>query len=187
MPEARLHASLILEEGRLRFVSGGLYQVLHSTSGVSQLRSALANESFNVMISFRARSLKDLIKLVPMRSGIPHLADIYCKTRKPISRSRMLPCSAFGSDRLAPYQTLFELIRSIAIIIGGLSNVHKNLRVKPATWLTLADLSIRLYSTNKAGSNLTFWRSRTVLNKAISFGQRGMSMFSRKLVTLRRD
>ena len=99
--------------------------------------------------------LKDLIKVRPDEvQGFLNLADIYLQQlRKP---DLALPFAEqalrLAPDRLTAYQTLFEIYFALNRKKSAetvLQRAQKLESKDPSTWLTLADLSIRLYSNEK--------------------------------------
>ena len=130
--------------------------------------------------------LKDLIKVRPDEvQAFLNLADIYLQQlRKP---ELALPFAEqalrLAPDRLAAYQTLFETYFSLNRKKNAESILQRAQKLEnqnPATWLTLADLSIRLYSTEKG----VFQSSRSAavepyLKKAFSLAKDDVDVLSK--------
>jgi tetratricopeptide (TPR) repeat protein len=99
--------------------------------------------------------LKDLIKVRPDEvQAFLNLANVYLQQLKKPDLALPFAEQALrlAPDRLAAYQTLFEVYFSLNRKKNAeaiLQRAQKLESQDPATWLTLADLSIRLYSSEK--------------------------------------
>src|SRR5207253_643135 len=114
-----------------------------------------------------------------------NLADIYLQQlRKPdLALPYAEQALRLALDRLAPYQTLFDINFALnrkknAEVI--LQRAQKLETQDPATWLTLASLSIRLYSNEKG----VFQTSHSAaiepyLNKALSLAKDDVDILSK--------
>jgi tetratricopeptide (TPR) repeat protein len=130
--------------------------------------------------------LKDLVKVRPDEiQAFLNLADIYLQQLK--KPDLALPYAEqalrLAPDRLAPYQTLFEINFALNRKKNAeaiLQRAQKLESQDPTTWLTLADLSIRLYSNEKGGFQTN--RSAAVepyLKKAISLAKDDVDVLSK--------
>ena len=130
--------------------------------------------------------LKDLVKVRPDDiQAFLNLADIYLQRlgKADLALPYAEQALRLAPDRLAPYQALFEINfalnrRKNAEAI--LQHAQKLNSQDPATWLTLADLGIRLYSTEKG----VFQTSRAVaiepyLKKATSLAKDDVDVLSK--------
>jgi len=130
--------------------------------------------------------LKDLIKARPDEvQAFLNLADIYLqRLGKP---DLALPYAdqalRLAPDRLAPYQTLFEINFALNRKKNAeaiLQRAQKLESQDPATWLTLADLSIRLYSNEKGAFQTSHSAAvEPYLKKAISLAKEDIDVLSK--------
>jgi tetratricopeptide (TPR) repeat protein len=130
--------------------------------------------------------LKDLVKVRPDEvQAFLNLADIYLRQlRKPdLALPYAEQALRLAPDRLAAYQTLFEVYltlnrkKAAEAVLQRAQKLDSN---DPATWLTLADLSIHLYSNEKG----VFQSGRAAavepyLKKAISLAKDDVDVFSK--------
>jgi tetratricopeptide (TPR) repeat protein len=99
--------------------------------------------------------LKDLVKVRPDEiQAFLNLADIYLQQlgKPDLALPYAEQALRLAPDRLAPYQTLFEINFALNRKKNAeaiLQRAQKLESQDPTTWLTLADLSIRLYSNEK--------------------------------------
>jgi tetratricopeptide (TPR) repeat protein len=130
--------------------------------------------------------LKDLIKVRPDEvQAFLNLADIYLQQlRKPdLALPYAEQASRLAPNRLAAYQALFEVYFALnrkKSAEAVLQRAQKLDSSDPATWLTLADLSIRLYSNEKG----VFQSGRSAavelhLQKAASLAKDDVDIFSK--------
>jgi tetratricopeptide (TPR) repeat protein len=99
--------------------------------------------------------LKDLIKARPGEvQAFLNLADIYLQQlRKPdLALPYAEQALRLAPDRLAVYQTVFEVYLALNRKKNAEATLQRAQRLEstePSTWLTLADLSVQLYSNEK--------------------------------------
>jgi tetratricopeptide (TPR) repeat protein len=99
--------------------------------------------------------LKDLVKVRPDQvQALLNLADIYLQRlgKADLALPYAEQALRLAPDRLAPYQAMFEINFALNRKKNAeaiLQRAQKLESQDPATWLTLTDLSIRLYSSEK--------------------------------------